>query len=51
MEALICTQNWLRSTWSEHNEQGRDLLLSSVEDEESYKLDLGNILIFVICFN
>jgi hypothetical protein len=44
VEALICTQNWLRSTWSEHDELGRDLLLSSIEDEESYKLDLGNIL-------
>jgi hypothetical protein len=48
VEALICTQNWLRSTWSEHDELGKDLLLPSVEDEESYKLDLGNILIFVI---
>jgi hypothetical protein len=48
VEALMCTQNWLRSTWSEHDEPGKDLLLPSVEDEESYKLDLGNILIFFI---
>jgi hypothetical protein len=51
VEALICTQNWLRSTWSEHDEPDKDLLLRllpSIEDEESYKLDSGNILIFVI---
>jgi hypothetical protein len=47
VEVLRCSQNWLRSTWSEPDELGRDLPLPSVEDEESYKLDLGNILIFV----
>jgi hypothetical protein len=42
MEALICSQNWLRSFWiSEHDESY--LPLPSVEDEESYKLNSGNI--------
>jgi hypothetical protein len=42
MEAFICSQNWLRSSWiSEHDES--HLPLPSLEDEESYKLDSGNI--------
>lgn len=42
MEALIFSQNWLRSSWiSEHDES--PLPLPSLEDEESYKLDSGNI--------
>ncbi|XP_062152026.1 zinc finger BED domain-containing protein RICESLEEPER 1-like [Alnus glutinosa] len=37
VEALICTQYWLRSSWvSEHDE----LHQTTVEDEDSYKLDL-----------
>jgi hypothetical protein len=40
MEALICSQNWLRSFWdSKHNESH----FPSVKDEGSYKLDSGNI--------
>jgi len=40
VEALTCTQNWLRSSWvSEHDE----LHLSTFEDEDSYKLNSGNI--------
>jgi len=38
VEALVCTQNWLRSSpISAHKSY-----LSNVEDEESYKLDSGN---------
>jgi hypothetical protein len=40
VEALICTQNWLRSSWiSEHDE----LHQTTLEDEDSYELDLGNV--------
>jgi len=39
----------LRSTWiSEHDEQDKDLHLPGVEDEESYKLDLGYLLIDIV---
>jgi hypothetical protein len=38
VEALVCTQNWLRSTPISAHES----YLSNVEDEESYKLDSGN---------
>jgi hypothetical protein len=40
MEVLICTQNWLRSSCVSENDE---LDLPSFEDEDSYKLDLGNI--------
>ena len=40
VEALICCQNWLRS--SPIFEYGESLL-PNVEDEESYKLESGNI--------
>jgi hypothetical protein len=40
METLICTQNWLKSSWvSVHDELHR----TTLEDEDSYKLDLGNV--------
>jgi hypothetical protein len=46
VEALLCTQNWLRSTpFGEHDESH----LHFVEDEESYRLDTGNICKFYIC--
>lgn len=38
VEALVCTQNWLRSSPISAHES----YLSNVEDEESYKLDSGN---------
>jgi hypothetical protein len=38
VEALVCTQNWLRSPPISAHES----YLSNVEDEESYKLDSGN---------
>jgi hypothetical protein len=38
VEALVCTQNWLRSTPISAYES----YLSNVEDEVSYKLDSGN---------
>ena len=38
-EALICCQNWLRSPISKYGES----LLPNIEDEENYKLKLGNI--------
>lgn len=42
MDALICSQNWLRSSLiSEYDES--ELPLPSVDYEESYKLDLSNI--------
>jgi len=40
VEALICTQNWLRSSWVSENDE---LHLLTFEDEDSYKLDSGNI--------
>jgi len=40
VEALICTQNWLRSSWVNDNDE---LHLLTFEDEDSYKLDSGNI--------
>jgi hypothetical protein len=42
MEVLICSQNWLRSTWISESDES-NLPLPSVEDKESYKLDSGNI--------
>jgi hypothetical protein len=42
VEALICCQNWLRS--SPNFEYGiGESLLPDIEDEESYKLELGSI--------
>ena len=42
VEALICCQNWLRS--SPNFEYGiGESLLPDIEDEESYKLELGDI--------
>jgi hypothetical protein len=38
VEALVCTQNWLRSSLISAHES----YLSNVEDEESYKLNSGN---------
>jgi hypothetical protein len=38
VEALVCTHNWLRSSPISAHES----YLSNVDDEESYKLDLGN---------
>jgi hypothetical protein len=38
IEALVCTQNWLRSSPISAHES----YLSNIEDEESYKLDSGN---------
>jgi hypothetical protein len=48
VEALVCTQNWLRSTPISAHET----YLSNVEDEESYKLDSGNDnkINFIFCF-
>jgi len=40
VETLICTQNWLRSSWVNENDE---LHLLTFEDEDSYKLDSGNI--------
>jgi hypothetical protein len=40
VEALICTQNWLKSSWVSENDE---LHLHTFEDEDSYKLDSGNI--------
>jgi hypothetical protein len=40
LEALICSQNWLRSSWVSMHDESH---FPSVEDEESYKLDSGNI--------
>jgi len=40
VKTLICTQNWLRYSWiSEHDE----LYQTTLENEDSYKLDLGNV--------
>jgi hypothetical protein len=39
VEALVCTQNWLRSSPISAHES----YLSNVDDEESYKLDSGNV--------
>jgi hypothetical protein len=38
VEALVCTQNWLGSSSISAHES----YLSNVEDEERYKLELGN---------
>jgi hypothetical protein len=48
VEALVCTQNWLRSTPISAHET----YLSNVEDEENYKLDSGNDnkINFIFCF-
>jgi hypothetical protein len=45
VEALICCQNWLRSSPNfEHGPHGiGESLLPDIEDEESYKLESGNI--------
>jgi hypothetical protein len=45
VEALICCQNWLRSSPNfEHGLHGiGESLLPDIEDEESYKLESGNI--------
>jgi hypothetical protein len=45
VEALICCQNWLRSSPNfEHGSHGiGESLLPNIEDEESYKLESGNI--------
>jgi hypothetical protein len=40
VEALICTHNWLKSSWVSENDE---LHLPTFEDEDSYKLDSGNI--------
>jgi hypothetical protein len=40
MEVFICTQNWLRSSCVSENDE---LHLPTFEDEDSYKLDSGNI--------
>jgi hypothetical protein len=47
VEALVCTQNWLRSSPISAHES----YLSNVEDEESYKLDSGNSnkINFIFC--
>jgi hypothetical protein len=46
VEALICNQNRLRSSWvSKHDESH----FPSVEDEENYKLDSSNVCSFHIC--
>ena len=47
VEALICTQNWLRSSPISAHES----YLSNVEDVESYKLDSGNSskINFIFC--
>jgi len=43
VEALICTQNWLRSSWVSEHDELRHLHQTTLEDEDSYKLDLGNV--------
>jgi len=40
VEALICTQNWLRYSWVSEPDE---LHQTTLEDEDIYKLDLGNV--------
>jgi hypothetical protein len=43
VEALICCQNWLRSSLNFEYGIGPESLLPDIEGEESYKLESGNI--------